>query len=120
MKMMIDAPRSLPPTKKRGISMKLASKNAAMAPEAVASEFIATTCSRGTTCGSDADSPEATNLEKPLNSSAPSSSDISPARTARIVPITMIRTRRNELAPTSTHRRSHRSISAPANGPSSE
>lgn len=120
MKTMAEAPLSPAPKTNRGTSMKFAPTNAAMAPTAVATEFIVTTCSRGTTCGSDADSPDPTNRAKPLANNAPSSSGRSPARTARIVPIAATRIRRPALAPTSTSRRSHLSISAPANGPSSE
>ncbi|CKS71610.1 Uncharacterised protein [Mycobacterium tuberculosis] len=100
--------------------MKLAPRNAETAPDAMATEFIVTTCSRGTTWGSAADSPEATNRAKPLATSAPTNSGTSPAPTASIVPTPAIRASRPVLAPTSTHRRSHRSIRAPAKGPSSE
>ena len=120
MKMIAEAPSSPAPTRKRGNSMKFAPRKAAKAPTAVATEFIVTTCSRGTTCGSAAESPDATNRDKPLATSAANSSSTSPARTARIVPIVAMRIRRAALAPTSTSRRSQRSISAPANGPSSE
>ena len=75
------------PAIQRGTSMKLAPMKAAKAPAAVATEFIVTTCSRGTTWGSDADRPDATKRAKPLASNAPHSSGRSPAPTARIVPI---------------------------------
>ena len=119
-KMIAEAPLSPAPTRNRGTSMKLAPRKAAKAPDALATAFIVTTCSRGTTCGNDADSPDATNRAKPLAKSAPNNSGRSPALTARIVPIAAIRMRRPTLAPTSTSRRSQRSISAPANGPNSE
>ncbi len=119
-KMIAEAPSSPAPSTRRGTIMKLAPRNAATAPDAVATEFIVTTCSRGTTCGSDADRPEATNRARPLANSAPISSGMSPARIAKMVPIATMKISRPALAPTSTSRRSHRSISAPANGPSSE
>ncbi|CNU12177.1 Uncharacterised protein [Mycobacterium tuberculosis] len=119
-KTIAEAPSSPLPSSQRGNSMKLAPRNAETAPDAMATEFIVTTCSRGTTWGSAADSPEATNRAKPLATSAPTNSGTSPAPTASIVPTPAIRASRPVLAPTSTHRRSHRSIRAPAKGPSSE
>ena len=100
--------------------MKLAPRNVAAAPVAVATEFIVTTCSRGTTCGSAADSPEETNRVKPLTINAPNRIGRSPTPTASSVPTTTTSTSRPMLAPMSTTRRSQRSSSAPANGPSSE
>ena len=70
MKMIAEAPLSPAPTRRRGNSMKFAPTKAAQAPTAVATEFIVTTCSRGTTCGSDAESPDATNRDRPLATSA--------------------------------------------------
>ena len=100
--------------------MKLAPTNAATAPVADAIEFIVTTCSRGTTWGRAADKPEETNRARPLTTSAPHSTSTLPAPTARQIPTRATDTSRPRLAPTSTSRRSQRSISAPANGPSSE
>ena len=51
--------------------MKLAPRKAAIAPDAVATEFIVTTCSRGTTWGSDADRPDATKRAIPLAQQRP-------------------------------------------------
>ena len=84
--MTTEAPRSPPPASQRGSNMKLAPRKAEIAPEAMATEFIVTTFSRGTTCGNAADKPEATNRAKPLASRATHSSKRSPAPTARIVP----------------------------------
>lgn len=119
MKTMAEAPLSPAPKTNRGTSMKFAPTNAAMAPTAVATEFIVTTCSRGTTCGSDADSPDPTNRAAVGEQCAQQQRQVA-RPTARIVPIAAMRIRRPALAPTSTSRRSHLSISAPANGPSSE
>ena len=71
MKMTVAEPVSFAPNSQRGSSMKLAPTKLATAPTAVASAFIVTTCSRGTTCGSAADRPEVTNRLTPLTSSAP-------------------------------------------------
>ena len=118
---MIDAdPRSPEPKRARGTSMKLAPRNAAIAPVADAIEFIVTTCSRGTTCGRAADRPDETNRARPLTTSAPHSTSKSRAPNARQMPTTATDTTRPTLAAISTSRRSQRSISAPANGPSSE
>ena len=121
MKMMAEAPRSPAPTKKRGTSMKLAPRKAATAPDAVATEFIVTTCSRGTTWGSDADSPD---VDEPGQAVGEQRSE---QQRHVAGPDGQDRADRGDqisagpmLAPTSTSRRSQRSISAPANGPSSE
>ena len=66
--------------------MKFAPRNVAVAPVAVATEFIVTTRSRGTTCGSAADSPEVTKRLKPLTISAPHSTNRSLAPTASSTP----------------------------------
>ena len=73
MKMTVAEPVSFAPNSQRGSSMKLAPRNAETAPTAVASAFIVTTCSRGTTWGSEADRPEVTKRLTPLTSSAPAS-----------------------------------------------
>src|ERR1700682_1091025 len=70
MKMIVAAPASSEPNSQRDTNMKPAPRDAAAAPVAVATEFIVTTCSRGTTSGSAADSPEDTNRVKPLTSNA--------------------------------------------------
>ena len=54
--------------------MKLAPRKARTAPDAVATEFMVTTSSRGTTSGSAADRPDMTNRDRPLVSSAAISS----------------------------------------------
>ncbi len=54
-RMIVAAPVSSAPNSQRGTSMKNAPPNAAAPPVAVATEFIDTTCARGTTCGSAAD-----------------------------------------------------------------
>ena len=71
MKMIAADPASLAPNSTRGSSMKFAPRNVATAPTATATEFIVTTCSRGTTCGSAADRPDATKRVNPLTISAP-------------------------------------------------
>ena len=71
MKMTVAAPVSFSPNSHRDSSMKLAPTKLATAPTAVASAFICTTCSRGTTRGSEADRPEVTNRLTPLTSRAP-------------------------------------------------
>ena len=119
-KMIDAAPRSPEPKIARGTSMKLAPRKAATAPTADAIEFIVTTCSRGTTCGRAADSPDPTNRARPLTTSAPHSTGTLPAPTARQIPTIATDTTRPTLAAISTKRRSQRSINAPANGPSSE
>ena len=120
MNMIAAAPVSPDPNSQRGSSMKSAPRNAAAAPVAVATEFIVTTCSRGTTCGSAADSPEETNRVKPLTINAPNRIGRSPAPAASSMPTAITSASRPLLAPTSTRRRSQRSSSAPANGPSTE
>ena len=82
-KMIEAAPGSPAPKNARGTSMKSAPRNAAVAPVAVATEFIVTTRSRGTTCGSAADRPDVTNRLKPLTTSAPHSTTRSRAPKAR-------------------------------------
>src|ERR1700694_315964 len=119
-KMIAAAPVSPAPKSQRGTSMKLAPKNAAAAPVAVATEFMATTRSRGTTSGSAADRPDNTNRVKPLTTNAPYKIGRFPAPAASNDATRSTRTSRPMLAPTSTSRRSQRSSSAPANGPSSE
>ena len=59
------------PNVHRGTNMKIAPRNRDAALTAVATEFIVSTCSRGTTCGSAADSPEVTNRVNPLTINAP-------------------------------------------------
>ena len=100
--------------------MKFAPRKAAAAPVAVATEFIVTTCSRGTTSGNAADRPDVTNRLNPLTISARHSTSTSPtpAASAAATPITS--TSRAALATMSTERRSHRSSRAPANGPRTE
>ena len=120
MKMIAAAPVSSAPNSHRGTSMKPAPRNAAAPPVAVATEFIVTTCSRGTTSGSAADRPEETNRVNPLTISAPNRIGRSPAPAASSAAMPSTSTSRPRLAPTSTSRRSHRSSSAPANGPSTE
>ena len=119
-KMTDAAPASPEPNSARGTSMKLAPRKAATAPTADAIEFIVTTCSRGTTWGSAADSPDMTNRASPLTTNAPHSTNRSRAPSARQMPTTATDTTRPTLAAINTSRRSQRSISAPANGPSSE
>ena len=70
-KMIAAAPVSSAPNNQRGSSMKLAPRNAAACPVAVATEFIVTTWSRGTTSGSAADRPDETKRVKPLTINAP-------------------------------------------------
>ena len=70
-RMIAAAPVSPAPKSDRGTSMKPAPRDAAAMPVAVATEFIVTTVSRGTTSGSAADRPEETNRVKPLAISAP-------------------------------------------------
>ena len=82
--------------------MKLAPTNAAAAPTAVATAFIATTCPRGTTCGSDADRPEPTKRETPLTSSAGARIDWSFAPRANSTPTAASSTSRAAFAPTKT------------------
>ena len=108
------------PKIQRGTSMKLAPRNAAAAPTAVATEFIVTTCSRGTTSGSAALSPEVTNRLKPLTVNAAHSTNKPRAPAANRTATPMTNTRRAAFATINTNRRSHRSKRAPANGPSSE
>ena len=117
MKMIAAAPVSSAPNSQRGSSMKLAPRNAAAPPVAVATEFIVTTWSRGTTSGSAADRPDETNRVKPLTINAPNriGRSLAPAASSAAMPSTS--TSRPRLAPTSTSRRSQRSSSAPANGP---
>ena len=69
-KMIVAAPVSSAPNSQRGSSMKTAPRAAAAPPAAVATEFIATTRSRGTTCGSDADRPDETKRVNPLTINA--------------------------------------------------
>src|SRR6188508_3377191 len=71
MKMIAAAPVSSEPNTQRDSNMKLAPRDAAVAPVAVATAFIVTTRSRGTTSGSAADRPEETNRVKPLTINAP-------------------------------------------------
>lgn len=113
-------PRSLAPNMIRTSSMKLAPRNAATEPAAVATAFIVTTSARGTTSGSAADRPEATNRANPLASSAPHSSGMSGAPTTNSTATTTTSSSRPALAHTNTQRRSQRSNRAPANGPSNE
>ena len=70
--------------------MKLAPRNAAAPPVAVATEFIVTTCSRGTTSGSAADRPDETNRVKPLTISAPNriGRSLAPAASSAAIPST--------------------------------
>ncbi len=117
---MIAAPESPAPNHQRGSSMNIAPANAATDVVAVATEFIAITCSRGTTCGSAALSPEDTNRVNPLASNALNRIGTSERPAASRVPTTRMTTSRPMLAPISTRRRSQRSSRAPANGPSSE
>ncbi|BBZ25739.1 hypothetical protein MMAD_00340 [Mycolicibacterium madagascariense] len=65
-------PLSPAPNAQRGTSMKTAPKNSVAALTAVATEFIVSTCSRGTTCGSPAESPDVTKRVKPLTTREPS------------------------------------------------
>ena len=113
-------PVSPAPNNPRGSNMKLAPRNAAAAPAAADTEFIRTTSARGTTCGRAADRPEPTNRVKPLAISAPHSTGISGAPDANNAATTATSSSRPAFAVTSTQRRSQRSSSAPANGPSSE
>ena len=71
MKMIAAAPVSPAPKSHRGTSMKAAPRNAAAPPVAVATEFIVTTWSRGTTSGSAAERPDETKRVKPLTINAP-------------------------------------------------
>ena len=119
-KMIAAAPVSLAPNSQRGTSMKIAPRNAAAPPVAVAIEFINTTCFRGTTCGSAADSPDETKRVNPLTIRAATRIVRSSTLAASSEATASTISRRPTLAPTSTRRRSHRSSSAPANGPSSE
>ena len=100
--------------------MKLAPRNAATAPTAAAIEFIVTTCSRGTTCGSAADMPDETKRANPLTTNAPHSTSVVASTQRETDPTKATDSTRPMLAQTSTSRRSQRSISAPANGPSNE
>ena len=89
-------------------------------PVAVATAFIVTTWSRGTTSGSAADRPDETKRVKPLTINAPNRIGRSFGADGE-----QSRRRRDEhqpprLAPMNTSRRSQRSSSAPANGPSIE
>ena len=120
MKMIAAAPVSSAPNSQRTNSMKMAPRKAATAPVAVATEFIATTCPRGTTSGSAADRPDETNRVKPLTINAPNRIGRSPAPAASSAATATTSSSRPRLAPTSTSRRSQRSSSAPANGPSTE
>ncbi|PQM49718.1 hypothetical protein C1Y40_00052 [Mycobacterium talmoniae] len=120
MKMIVAPPVSPEPISQRGTHMNTKPRNAATAPVAMATAFMVTTCSRGTTCGNAADSPEDTNRLNPVASNAAHNTSRSPAPTASKVPIPSTNTSRATLAAISTSRRSHRSSSAPANGPSSE
>lgn len=115
-----DEPLSPTPNAHRGTSMKIAPKNNDAALTAVATEFMVSTCSRGTTCGSAADSPEVTNRVKPLTTKAPSRIHGAPAWNASRNATVMMNSTRARFAPISTRRRSHRSSNAPANGPSNE
>jgi hypothetical protein len=87
---------------------------------AVATEFIVTTCSRGTTSGSAADRPEDTKRVKPLAINAPNRIDRSSAPEASSAAMPSTRITRAAFAPINTVRRSQRSSRAPANGPSTE
>ncbi len=69
--MIAAAPASSAPNSQRGTSMKVAPRNAAAPPVAVATAFIVTTWSRGTTSGSAADRPDETKRVKPLTINAP-------------------------------------------------
>ena len=89
-------------------------------PVAVATEFIVTTRSRGTTSGSAADRPEETNRVKPLAISAPKRIGRSLAPAASSAAMPSISTSRPRFAPTNTNRLSQRSSNAPANGPNTE
>ena len=87
---------------------------------AVATAFIVTTRSRGTTSGRAADRPEETKRVKPLTISAPN-------RIGKIIRAggqqradTEDQQQPAEVCGESTSRRSQRSSSAPANGPSTE
>ena len=120
MTIVVAAPVSPEPNIRRGASMKFAPRNAATAPVAVATEFMVTTRSRGTTSGSAADSPEVTNRLKPLTVSARQSTNTSPTPVAKAAATPSTSSRRAVLAAISTDRRSQRSSSAPANGPSKE
>ncbi len=120
MRMIAAAPLSSAPNSERGTSMKPAPRNAAAPPVAVATEFIVTTCWRGTTSGSAADSPDATNRVNPLAINAPNRICGSLAPAASSAAMASISTSRPRLAPTSTSRLSQRSSNAPANGPSTE
>ena len=108
------------PTIHRGINMKLAPRKVAVAPVAVATEFIVTIRLGGTTCGSAAESPEVTKRLKPLTISAPHSTNRSRAPAASSAATPRTSTTRAAFATMSTVRRSQRSSSAPANGPSNE
>ena len=89
-------------------------------PVAVATEFIVTTVSRGTTSGSAADRPEEMNLVKPLAINAPNKIGRSAAPAASSAAMPSISTSRPTFAPMNTSRLSQRSSNAPANGPSNE
>ena len=119
-KMTAAPPVSSVPNNQRGTSMKNAPKNAAAAPVATETAFIATTCSRGTRCGSVAEIPDDTKRVNPLTINAPNRIGRSPTPALSNAATQRIRASRPVLAPMSTNRRSHRSSSAPANGPSSE
>ena len=120
MKMIAAAPVSPEPNAQRGKSMKLAPRDAAAPPVAVATEFIVTTRSRGTTSGSAADRPEETNRVKPLTINAPNRIGRSLLPVANRAATASTSSSLPRFAPTSTSRRSQRSSSAPANGPSTE
>jgi hypothetical protein len=118
--MIAAAPVSSAPKNDRGGSIERAPRKAASAPVAVAAEFIATTRSRGTTSGSAADRPDDTKRVKPLTINAPNRISRSWAPTASRAATPSTSSRRPVLAPMNTNRRSQRSSSAPANGPTSE
>lgn len=103
-----------------GPNMKLAPRNAAVAPTAVATEFMVTTCSRGTTSGRAADSPDVTNRLTPLTVNAAHSTGRSRAPAASNAATPSTSTNRAAFATTRTARRSQRSSRAPVNGPSTE
>ena len=119
-KMTVAEPKSPAPKTARSISMKLAPTKVAVAPTAVATEFMVATWSRGTTWGSAAERPDVTNRVTPLTISAPSSSTTSSALKASSIPTRATSRTRIRLAQINTVRRSQRSSSAPAKGPIAE
>jgi hypothetical protein len=89
-------------------------------PTVAASALACTRCRGGTTCGNPAESPASTNLLSPVTSNAPRYSGAPATPDPTAIATSAIGTPRSTFAMIRIRRRSQRSSSAPANGPTRE